>query len=96
MTNRDYPYLLTQLEKRVDRLEKAVSIKTEKDFENDDWDNATLMQRWQISLRTTANYRNQGLDYYKLGGRIYYTPEQRRKFIEISNNNLERLNNEGK
>jgi hypothetical protein len=90
MLNRDYPFVIADLEKRTEAIEKVFSTKTEKNIDNEDWDNAQLMQKWQISKRTTANYRNQGLEYYKVGGRIYYTPEQREKFVAKSK--TEKLN----
>ncbi len=90
MLNRDYPFVIADLEKRTEAIEKVISLKTEKDINNEDWDNSQLMKKWQISQRTTANYRKQGLEHYKVGGRIYYTPEQRKKFIAKSK--TEKLN----
>ena len=81
MLNRDYPFLLAELEKRVDAIERKISLKANQEIDNNDWDNATLMMKWQISQRTTANYRKQGLEYYKVGGRIYYNAEQRKQFV---------------
>lgn len=78
---RDYAYHFQQLQKQVElllsRVEELEKYKAETD---EDWDNEKLMERWQISKRTTANYRDQGLDYYKRGGRIYYTYEAREAF----------------
>ncbi|WP_346855391.1 hypothetical protein [uncultured Draconibacterium sp.] len=81
MLNRDYDYLFSTFEKRLDAIEEWFKPKEEPNIDNMDWDNAQLMQKWQISLRTTANYRKQGLEYYKIGGRIYYSPEQREQFV---------------
>jgi hypothetical protein len=50
--------------------------------QTEDWDNSNLMLNWNICRRTTANYRRKGLEYYKIGGRIYYTAESREKFIK--------------
>jgi len=71
-----------QLEKRVDSLEQVIeSLNGEEDFEQQDWDDAMLQRRWNVCKRTTANYRKNGLDYYKRGGRIFYTRQQRDNFI---------------
>jgi hypothetical protein len=43
------------------------------------------MQQWGVCKRTAANYRKKGLEFYKKGGRIYYTPESRAKFIQQKN-----------
>jgi len=81
MLNRDYPFLIVDLEKRVKALEEKLGNKADLNIDNEDWDNAQLMQKWQISQRTSANYRKQGLEHYKVGGRIYYNPKQREQFI---------------
>lgn len=31
--------------------------------------------------KTAANYRKQGLEYFKRGGRLYYTSTQRENFL---------------
>jgi len=85
MVNRDYPFLIADLEKRIKALEEKLGNKADLNIDNEDWDNAQLMQKWQISQRTTANYRKQGLEYYKVGGRIYYAPAHREKFIKLNN-----------
>lgn len=81
MTGQDYGYLISELTKRIEQLEKELSeFKSSKSLESQDWDNATLMLEWGICERTAANYRKQGLDFYKRGGRIFYTPEAREAF----------------
>ena len=83
MINRDLDFIVSDLLKRVRNLEEKVSIsKPRPDISNQEWDNATLMQEWKISQRTTANYRQNGLESFKRGGRVYYSPEQRMKFID--------------
>jgi hypothetical protein len=49
---------------------------------NQDWDNDTLVREWEISYRTAYRYRQNGLEYFKQLGKIYYTPEARRTFTE--------------
>lgn len=81
MVNQDYGYMLTELAKRLEAIEKTIAQKSKPDISDLDWDNSMLMREWQISPRTAVNYRKQGLEHFKVGGRIYYTPLQREKFI---------------
>lgn len=86
MKNQDYCFIISQLEKRLNRIEGVVAeIRKSPDVSDQVWDKATLMKEWKISPRTVANYQRQGLQYYKRGGRVYFTPEQRNEFI-IKNN----------
>lgn len=83
MISQDYGYLITQLEKRLAKVEKRMpKLKDMPAISSQDWDNATLLREWEISKRTAANYRKHGLEYFKRGGRIYYSQESRRKFIK--------------
>jgi hypothetical protein len=79
MVSRDIGYDLQQLSKRVNSLEGRVEELNSSTLESD-WDNPTLMKNWKICKRTAANYRKSGLQFYKRGGRIFYTPEQRENF----------------
>lgn len=84
MVSQDFGYLLTELEKRLDKVEETITeMKETHSDENIDWDNATLLQKWEISKRTAANYRKQGLEYYKRGGRLLYSSESRERFINF-------------
>ena len=86
MVSRDINFIIAQLEKRVDYLERTIEIlKEEKFLEEKDWDDSTLQKEWKICKRTAANYRQQGLGFYKRGGRIYYTLENRIRFINEKN-----------
>ena len=83
---KDYGYLITQLEKRLDHVESEVAqIKRKPDLAENDWDKATLMKEWNISLRTVAHYQKQGLKSFKRGGRVYFSPKHRNEFIINSN-----------
>lgn len=85
MISYEYSEEITLLKERVEKLERQASEKSLKLNINDqDWDNQTLMDQWGVSLRTTANFREQGLGYYKRGGRVFYTPEQRESFKKKS------------
>lgn len=88
MTSYDSTMEITLLKERIGKLEMQVAeLKTNPDINNQDWDDETLRRRWGgLSLRTTAYYRKQGLDYYKRGGRVFYTPEAREKFKKQSKN----------
>lgn len=82
MLNHDLYFDIRSLKDRLQLLEELVKkLSTEKPSTSEDWDNATLLQQWQISERTAARYRKDGLDFYKVGGRLYYTADQRNHFI---------------
>jgi hypothetical protein len=77
----DLQQTTTNLKEQVDELTKQLSqVKNHTLLENSDWDNATLMQEWGICERTAANYRKQGLGFFKRGGRIFYSSESRNAF----------------
>ncbi len=79
--SQDFSFKFQELQKQIDSLkEENALIKKFKEEVEEDWDNAMLMQKWNISKRTTANYRKSGLAFYKRGGRIYYTNEARETF----------------
>lgn len=80
MVNQDVSFHLKELFEKIKSLEVKIG-KLQKTETKADWDNATLMKQWQISERTAANYRKRGLGFYKRGGRIFYTPEHREKFL---------------
>jgi len=93
MVNMDVGYRLNELNKRLTELEGVVMKGTlEPDLSEQFWDNSTLMQQWKISKRTAAYYRKKGLNFLKIGGRIYYPPEGRAKFI-MECNQIEREDN---
>lgn len=81
--NQDYGFLIQQLAKENEKLnEKINTLEKRLDEGDKDWDNATLMRNWGISKRTAKNYREEGLEYYRLGrnGPIFYTHEGRERF----------------
>ena len=83
MISQDVGFQINELSRRLTIIEKLI-VRLDKDpiaYESD-WDNATLLREWGICERTAANYRQQGLKYFKRGGRIFYSPENRAKFIE--------------
>ena len=94
MMNQDYLVKIFDLEKRITDLEKqntelktvVEQIKNPTLLENQDWDNATLLQEWHICERSAATYRKDGLEYYKRGGRVFYTPEARRSYLKKGRN----------
>lgn len=67
------------LENKVKRLESSKKNISE----HEDWDNKTLMLKWNICKRTAAYYRKQGLEYYKRGGRVFYSYSNREAFKKI-------------
>lgn len=81
MVSRDLNFIVAQLEKRIDKLERLNNnLSGEKSLQDSDWDDATLRDQWNVCKRTAANYRKKGLGYYKRGGRIFYTPKNRSDF----------------
>lgn len=81
MISRDYEFLYHE-QKRINEGLNARLAVLEKQYSDveEDWDNATLMRRWNIVKRTAYEYREIGLEYYKIGGRVYYTYEAREAF----------------
>lgn len=70
-------------------LQKQVSLlKSEidkiKNLTNEDlWDNSEMIINWNISKRTLATWRAEGMiDYVQAGGKIWYTKKQRDDFLE--------------
>ena len=87
MVNLDYGFQLKELSRRVTMIEEHLEKLNNGSKDPDkEWDNATLVREWRISKRTAANYRQQGLEYYKRGGLVYYSPESRKNFIKIRKN----------
>lgn len=82
MINQDTGFRLKELTNRINEMEKQMREMMKKTSEAEDWDNAKLMQEWKISRRTAANYRKQGLNFFKRGGRIYYSPQDRIQFTK--------------
>ena len=90
MNNRSNEFV-SYMDKRLNRLESKfafspigqhVTIMAKPDINEKEWDNSTLMQEWNICQRTSVNYRQKGLEYFKRGGRIYYSPAQREQFVK--------------
>jgi len=83
MVSQDVGFQMKEIYRRVAVIEKWMAR-----FDRDpitlesDWDNATLMRKWGICKRTAANYRHQGLEYFKRGGMIFYSEESREKFVK--------------
>ena len=47
------------------------------------WDNSELIRRWKISERTLAEWRaKKKISYIQVGKKIYYTKEDRDRFME--------------
>lgn len=93
MVSRDFGYLITELERRLDKVEQIMAeMKDSNSNENLEWDNAILMQKWRISRRTAANYRKQGLEYFKRGGRLFYSLESRERFMNFRKQISKQLN----
>lgn len=87
MISQDHDMLISLMGKHIELLKREVSeLKAKPDINYQDWDNLMLMRQWGISLRTTANLREKGLEYYKRGGRVFYTPEARERFKKQSKN----------
>ena len=94
MVSQDINFIISRLEKRVEHLEDIITcFEKRKSLNEQDWDNSTLLKEWHISKRTAATYRKQGLEFYKRGGRIIYTPEYRANFLKLKKSNVFTTNN---
>ena len=88
--NQDYGFLIQELiKKNKDLHEKINALEIRLNEGDRDWDNATLMRNWGISKRTAKTYRDEGLEYYRLGknGPIFYTYEGREAYKMWFNKN---------
>lgn len=76
-------YKLSELEKGVNDLKKGVdSIKDRVTFSDHMWDNFELTRNWHVSPRTLASWRaKQLIDYVKVGRKIYYSKQDRDRFL---------------
>lgn len=81
MVNQDLGFKLKQLSAKISDIENRLEHLGDNDKNTKDWDNSRLMREWDICKRSAANYRKNGLEHYKRGGRLFYTPESREKFI---------------
>ena len=82
MVNSDYGFRLTELQCKVRTLENELAQLKGQNSDSEDWDNAKLMLEWGICKRSAANYRKNGLNYYKRGGRIFYSAKHRAEFLK--------------
>jgi len=75
-----------ELEKKVDAIAGILSkMENSLSREVDLWDGSEIIRRWNVSERTLATWRKDNrIGYVKIGGKIYYTSEDRAKFL---NNN---------
>lgn len=83
---------MNDVEKKIDEMQGILTrIVSRISAEEELLDNADLMKKWKVSARTLASWRSNGLiGYVQVGGKIYYTPEDRRIFL---NNNHVKLSN---
>jgi hypothetical protein len=75
---------MNDLERKVDKLLDILPrIESRISTEEDLWDNADLTKKWKVSPRTLADWRSKGLiGYTQVGGKIFYTPEDRQNFLK--------------
>lgn len=74
---------LSEMEKAIVYLKDGVDIIKERVTSDDElWDNADLVRNWHVSERTLATWRSRQLiDYAKIGKKIYYSKDDREKFM---------------
>jgi hypothetical protein len=85
MVSTDFGIRLNHLSDRITLIEDCLKKINFSNSERDDWDDATLQREWGICKRTAANYRKNGLKYFKRDGRIYYTQQNREEFLNKRN-----------
>ncbi|WP_163324858.1 hypothetical protein [Draconibacterium mangrovi] len=65
---------ITLLRSEIDELKNS--------FNEALWDNSDMIKNWNISKRTLASWRANGLiEYVKAGDKIWYTKQQRDDFL---------------
>ncbi len=64
-------------------LKNGVAAISNKVNPNDElWDNSDIIKKWNVSQRTLASWRSKQLiDYVKVGKKIYYSKEDRDRFL---------------
>lgn len=84
MVSQDYGFQIKDLSRRIAAVEELIGkLNRESNIYDAEWDTSTLLREWGISKRTAANYRQQGLQCFKRGGRLYYTANSRKEFTNI-------------
>ena len=83
MISTDLNYRVKELSETINMMRLEISDLKNKIFEKDMWDNSDMIRNWNISLRTLATWRSEGLiDYVQLGSKIGYTKENRNDFMK--------------
>ena len=83
-----YDYLLklemNSIKRELSSMQRQLQELLERDQTSEKlWDNSNVVRNWQVSQRTLATWRkNKSIDYVKIGGKIYYTPEARKEFLK--------------
>ncbi len=84
MVSYDIPFRLEILESHILEIESLLNEVREAFSEQDSlYDNSDMIRYFKVSERTLANCRAMGLiSYSKIGSKIYYTKEDRDRFLE--------------
>ena len=82
MISYDSQFHIEALKKEIKEL--RTEILDLKGNSNDElWDNSHMMKNWNVSQRTLATWRAEGLiEYIQVGSKIWYTRENRERFLE--------------
>lgn len=82
MIETDLNYRVKELCDKIEVLELEIEALKTRSLSDEMWDNSDMLRNWKISQRTLASWRANGLiDYVQLGGKIWYTKENRDSFL---------------
>ena len=83
MINGDVMFELKELKQTVNAQYKLIqSMFSMVNPKNDMWDDQDMIQNWNVSKRTLADWRKQGIiSYVQVGHKIWYPREARELFI---------------
>jgi len=76
---------LNELETGLNDIRYGVQSISHKVMSSEElWDNSDVMSKWHVSQRTLASWRaRQIIGYVKIGKKIYYSKEDRDRFLSI-------------
>lgn len=82
MKSNDLAFDVKLLKQSVDHLREEIKAIKGKQLDKEMWDNSDVIRHWKISPRTLASWRaEEKIGYVQVGGKIWYTKEDRDSFL---------------